>query len=401
MPTATDLPHRSCRRRAWTPGVAVLLLVLTGAAGEIAADTPAPLLTGTALGRRLQGTVSVKWSDVPLRQALAGISTAYHVAILLDRRIDPDQLVRYTAADQSLEAVLRSVAQDRGAAVARLADVLYLGPVATATRLRTIAAMNAEEVRQLAEAPRRAWQQRAEFSWSELAEPRPLIEQWAVAAQARLTGLEQLPLDLWPAFRAPPLTLADRVTLVAAEFDLRLVRAAGNDGLQLAPWPAEVAVERTFRAQQLSAERLERWLSDTPSATARRDGDTVVVRALLEELERLAGTSAPPRRTARHEAAAVRHRFVVRSMPLGRVLEELQTRLGWKFVYDAAALDRAGIKLTDPITVDVSEADDEQLLEAVCRPRGLEFKRAGAEITLQPAQKSPDADSSSAPGRVN
>lgn len=340
------------------------------------------LTTGKELAAALAAPAGVAWQGVPLRRALAGLTEAHGVAVLVDRRIDPSQPIDYEGK-APLRTVLAEAARAAGAEYSQVGDLAYIGPAETARTLRTLLALVAAEVARLPERERRAWSQRAALGWSELSEPRSLLTQWTGAQHVTLEGLEQAPHDLWSAFAGPAMTLAERVSLVAAQFDLAIDFGAGKEGVaRLVPRPTPVAIERSYPAGGNPQERLAEWQRLAPEAAIRLDGKRIIVRGLIEEHERLvpAGSKAAP--VAGRGKVEERHRVAVKNVPLEKLLDELHKRLDLEFSYDRQALETAGVRLDTPVSVDVDDATTDELLEKVLQPAGLKFKRRGKKVEI-------------------
>ena len=89
---------------------------LYAGAAAIAAAEPGGWVTGTTLEQQLATVVSVSWSNTPLARALQSLSASQHLAIVLDRRVDPSQPVQLTLSQEPLQTSLQ-----------RIADRLHLG----------------------------------------------------------------------------------------------------------------------------------------------------------------------------------------------------------------------------------------------------------------------------------
>ena len=79
------------------PTACVLCLAIMLWWGLLAASTWAEgpfWATGRALQEQLAAPVSVIWEGNPLRPAMMNLSRTQHVAILIDRRVDPGQKLR-------------------------------------------------------------------------------------------------------------------------------------------------------------------------------------------------------------------------------------------------------------------------------------------------------------------
>src|SRR5262245_40275045 len=91
--------------------LATALLVATIDSG-VAADESIKFSVGPAVHRALEQPISGAWggSDVNLRTILCEIERARHVAILLDRRIDPTASLRADAGGEMLGDFLERLA---------------------------------------------------------------------------------------------------------------------------------------------------------------------------------------------------------------------------------------------------------------------------------------------------
>src|SRR5439155_12786067 len=110
---------------------------------------PAAWKTGAAFSRQLREIVGVTWQDRALRDGLERLSQAYGVAIFLDRRIDPDQHIDFTARDVPLENLWQQIAAAAHAETAVIGSLVYIGPHDTAAQLSTTAAMPRQDITRL------------------------------------------------------------------------------------------------------------------------------------------------------------------------------------------------------------------------------------------------------------
>ena len=93
---------------AWTVWGAIAATLLLGQARWAGAE--GPWLTGEPLRKALAQKVTVVWSNIPVRQAIEGLSKSQKVAILLDRRIDPDRKIELTLDNATLADGLQQIA---------------------------------------------------------------------------------------------------------------------------------------------------------------------------------------------------------------------------------------------------------------------------------------------------
>jgi hypothetical protein len=356
-----------------------------------AAGPQAAWLAGPALHKELARPVDVFWTGTPLRQAIMTVAEARRVAVVFDRRVDPDQKLDLTVSDVPLEDLFHRVAESRELGVTMLDAVTYFGPTGATSRLRTLAAMRRDDARRLPAAASRKMLQPERFHWSDLATPRELLSQLAARGDLKLYGLEQVPHDLWAAADLPPMALVDRLTLVALQFDLTFQLDPAGDSLTLVPIPEKLGVIREYPAGRDPEQALAKLRAVLPNAQVRVDGDKILVRALVEEHERLTSAPRPPVAT-RPKPATVRgeKRYTVKiaELPLEKILQSLATKLGLELKIDTAAFQRAGVSLDQPVSFNVKEATVDQLFHAVLDPAGCTFRRQGGTITVRPAGSS-------------
>ncbi len=102
-----------------------------------------------------------------------------------------------------------------------------------------MAAALEKEVRRLPSGIQRKYLLPKRLVWEDLATPRELVAQLARENGLKITGLEKVPHDLWAAADLPPISLVDRLTLIAIQFDLTFAVADGGRRLKLVTLPSE------------------------------------------------------------------------------------------------------------------------------------------------------------------
>lgn len=369
--------------------VCAAVTLVTCAASNTAGQETASWLTGRALEARLATPVGVEWSQTPLGEALRNLGRAQQVAILVDRRVDPDQPLEASLRDIRLEEVFRQVAEHRGLGLCQFGPIAYFGPPEYTTQLRTLAAIRLEELRKLPAGVAQKFLRSQRLSWKDFAEPRALLTELASANGLEISGLEQVPHDLWGAADLPALSLADRLTLIAGQFDLTFQIAPNGVRLTLVPIPKPVTLERSYPGGRQPSQLLTRWRQLAPQSRIRQEGDRIVVEGLVEDHERIAASSRPasrpaPKPVARDQATT---RFTVREArgPLHAMLQQLAGRLDLEMKIDRQALERAGISLEQNVAFSVEDATLDELLEAVLKPAGCAFHRQGKVVEIGPA----------------
>jgi hypothetical protein len=337
------------------------------------------------LQRRLAEPTDVLWAGQTLRAALQNLSRTQQVALMIDRRVDPGRPVNLVVDQLPLGEVFERVAAQHDLGTCMLGPVAYFGPPDVVKRLRTLASLRAEEARKLpAEMARRLFQSKP-LSWPDLGEPREVLEQLAGEARLELVGIDKAPHDLWAAAQLPPLSLVDRLTLIAIQFDLTFAVDSQAAQLRLLPVPAEVALVRRYEASD-AEKTAQRYRQLAPQAEVKVSAGAVWVKGRLEDHEKLAAKPPHPgSRTPQTGAAATRYTLSVSEQPLGGVLRQLAAQLKLELKVDEKALERAGIALDQRVSFSVKQATVDELFTAALAPASLTFRREGTTLEVSPA----------------
>ena len=253
---------------------------------------------GAALQRRLATPVDVYWSGNPLRAALEALARAQHVAVLIDRRIDPQQKLDVQLSATPLAAAFARWRTGRQLETSLLGGVVYFGPPDAARRLRTLAALRKEEIRRLPPATAHKFLQPQPLAWDDYTEPRALVEHLVSHAGFRIAGLSRVPHDLWAAADLPPLSLVDRLTLVVRARGSHLWFSAADATVRLVPIPDEVGAAR-FPGGDHPQDLAATWATLVPNARIKVMGSKIFVRGLVEDHERIASPRAARNRRSR------------------------------------------------------------------------------------------------------
>ncbi len=386
-----NAPRFGSRYCQWVTSICLLV----GAVGTVQ-SAENHWLSGAALHERLQQPTSVYFSRLPLREALQSISRSHNVALLLDRRIDPDQPLDVAIQDTPLVEAIAQVAREAGAEVAWIGPIGYVGPPQATGRVRTVAEIHRQQASKIGGSLKSALLAAAPVQWNDFATPRRLLEQAAEQAGVSLDGLERVPHDLWAGTDLPPVALTDRLTLILIQFDLGFVVRAKSRTLELVPLPERVQLVQRFPGKAPLARHATQWRSMLPNCEIEAAGRDLVVRGRLEDLERLQelmqGSSTKRTRTASPAPAArsqlARKRFTVRRAqgPLEDMLRELASGLGMELRIDRAAFEAAGIALDRPVSFSVENATFDELFRAVLDPVGCTYRRSGNVIEVWPAE---------------
>lgn len=334
-------------------------------------------------------TATIHWDQVPLADVVRRLSETFDVAVFLDRRADPTQRISLDARNANVTETLQRAAAAAKLGVCQLVGVMYLGPPTTAEVLRTRAAVRSEELNRLPAAARAGLVQKRPTKWPRLTEPRALVAAAVSERGWQIAGAELIPSDLWPAGSLPPLTSADQLSLLLAGFDLTFQLVEDARTVKIVPLAAPAMLTRTYRLRYGEADAA-RLRQQFPTLQIEVAGDSAAVKARLEDHERLAGWLAGPttRPPTRASAGGTKSVFTlkVQEQPIQAVIDTLKQKLDWQLEVDTEAVRAAGLSLDRRVSFEVKDADQNELLKALLRPAGLDYRREGERLIIVPAK---------------
>lgn len=346
--------------------------------------------TGPTLQQRLGDPVDIVWSENPLRSALRGLSRAQHVALMLDRRVDPSQQIEIKLSTVPLAAVFQEIARNRRLGMAMVGPVAYFAPMNAASRIRTVVALRDEEVRRLGPGGARPFTASKPLSWADYVTPRDVLGKLAEENGVELVGLERVPHDLWAGVETPALPWLERFTLVLNQFDLTFEVLEDARRVAIVPLPATVAIVRSYAGGSDPARTAERFLSLVPNAQIKVVGDKVYVRGWLEDHERIGSprvASADVPRAGKSPAAKgeiMISRLAVQEKPVGKVLEQLAAKLKFELKIDREALKEAGVDVDQRVSIEVENATIDVVLRELLKSTPMTHRRRGGVVEIVP-----------------
>ena len=287
--------------------------------------------------------VSVTWQRQQLQNALSALARIQGKALWLDRRVDPAQLVSEKYKEVPVGEATTKLLQRFGLESLQIEGLLYVGPREPTRGLAALLLRMRASVESTSPRARQRWLKQAPTSWPRLTRPRKLLERLCSDAGIQIEGLERVPHDLWPAREGPSMSLADRVVLILAGFDLTCEISTDGQGCKIVP-----------------------------------------IRYPLPD-ESAKFSSAPNKRKRRPQAGATRQQFSLRlqNQPVGRVLDQLAAQLNLKLVWDEPSLQQHKRSRETLISCQVQNVDLDQLLEAILGPAGMTFSKKSKQVTIR------------------
>lgn len=381
-----------------------LLVVVLGACDRAAAEEPVDFAERGSFSAALAQPFSASWENISLREIVKAIEDAKHVAIVVDRRLDPTAPVSLKASTETLRGCLDRLAAEWDAGTTIVGSVVYLGPRESAGKLRTLVALRTRELfdRQsdFSESRRIALTQGATFGWHDLDRPADLVRRAAADYGLEVEGLEQVPHDLWAGGALPGAGAVETLSLLLAQFDLTFSWTKQARGVRLEAIPARVAIERPHSPPRgmSPADAILRWQEAIPGLEARAENGKIVVNGteeLHEVVDRVrrggrVGDKGPAAVAARLKPLHLqRYNGKITNVPANAVLRDLETpdKGQLTFEYDRAAFQAAGIDLDRRVSLELKNATIEDLLRSLLTPLGLTFEIRDRTVRLRLEEK--------------
>jgi hypothetical protein len=341
--------------------------------------------TGQEREQSLNAVLNVRWSSNPLRRALANLSRSQKVAIFLDRRVDPDQEVTFSAQAVTMRQFLDDLAERLGQGISHIGPVVYVGPKETAAVLATVTQLRDEETKSLPAAVRSRLQRAVPVKWPELTTPRELIEGFAIDFGMRVDGVETLPHDLWPEVDLPPLTFAQRMSLLLAGFHQTFSYDQDGSTIRLTPMPETAVVKRTYRPPIALGDTVAMLTRKHPNATITTGAGKVTVIGTVEEHEAIKrALEGRPERPVPTERPVVGQKVYSGRIqgPVGALASKLAKDLELQVEFDPRTTE----KLDQLVSYNAKEVSLEELLDAVFSQAGLGYELTGRTLRVLPGE---------------
>src|SRR5207247_2518923 len=169
---------------------------------------------------------------------------------------------------------------------------------------------------------------------------------------------EAVPHDLWPAGDWPPMSVVERLTLLAAQFDLSFrVEGAGQRVRLVKLTPDDVKIERTHTVPNGAAKIAEAWRAACPDAEIRLAGNKITVRGRLEDHEwltspgknKVSTTSTGTTTVGTVAKGKTVYTLTIKNQKVRDVIRSLAERLNLTLEMDETAIRAAGINLEQRI----------------------------------------------------
>jgi hypothetical protein len=380
-------------------GCAVLALIaLLPAAPSAADDAPRPRTvwhTGRRLTQELDRPVNIVLQRTTPRQVILRLRELHEIALLLDRRIDPDRPIDVQFTQVSLQEALQTFAVQLDADCVQIGGTLFIGPPASTDRIRTLIELRTSELRGLdgEDALGRQFTllRGTTLNWTDLTEPARLVDDVCAAWRIERVGDGGVPHDLWAAGVMADVNAIEALSLLLGQFDRTFVWQQQSAAVSISGAPQKVTVPRQHTPRQRDvADAVAQIREQFPHLQPQVSSRTIQLEATVGEHEAIAAVLDPPRQTQMPRDPSLgplaRRRFTIKATRAEAiaVLRTLQTQ-DVTIEYDPEALQKAGIDLQQTVSLELDQATADELFRQICEPLGLTYEIDGSTVRLAPA----------------
>ena len=354
--------------------------------------------SGPRFERQLDtSVVGWSWSRQEFRAVMRSIAREQHLAILLDRRINPNRLFDGDFSGPRMRDVLQQIASKVQAEIRFVGSTVYVGPPRTCARLRTAVQLLYEQLDAISQPDnlkrRNQFMKRSDVVWDDLQEPRLLVQSIADRYDLKITNLDAVPHDLWAAATLPKTNAVESLLLVLGQYDLWFRWHPAGNAIEIMSLPESLLIQKKYTvSRSLSDETAARWKRELPGIVVERSGQqTLLVKATWEQHELIATRKAlakRPGQTVKPQSPVVpisRRTFTltIKDVPASALIKKLEMS-GIEFRFDARMLKSAGIDFNQKIQMRVNMADGDAFFHAMFDQMQIRFEIEGVQVRLRP-----------------
>lgn len=349
----------------------------SGTRREVPRSLPSGLQwrTGSDFNQFVKSPISVSWQQAKLREHLKQFSQTQRIAIVLDRRINPDQILDLVVRNVSVEQFLLRTAQQCGCKFCRLGDGYYFGPGENAERLLAINAI----LRRPPKKTQPPWSVVESSAWDRLATPQEIIERWLPKSDFEISGLDQVDHDLMAESDAGELRLDLRLALLLSQFDLWFRQNKSGDAIAIVRPPKTMTATLIIDGYEINKALLERVRAVAPTCKVKKIRRSLSISGPAQELEMARNVMIESYRPKLRKLEEKRFQLNVRNHRR-QILDAVAKQLAMDLVIDP----KCETMLNDVVSVEVKDATVNDLLDAILFGARCQHSIVGQTLQIAP-----------------
>ena len=330
--------------------------------------------TGRAFDEFAKSPISVSWQHAKLRSHLTHFSRSQQLAIVLDRRVDPNQLLDLTVKNVSIEQFLLRIAQASGTKFCRFGDCYYVGPPENAERLLGINAILTSGRQR-----KQTVLSRSEpMSWPSLATPQEVLKRLSMENDFEIKAFDRIEHDLMTALDTPPMRLDMRLALLLSQFDCWFKQSEKTKTISIIDPPNDLKASLRMEGYEADNALLQRLRATAPSCKVAKTKRSITITGPTEELEMARNVAIESFEPQERSLDQKRFQLNVKNKR-GLILKAVAEQLAMEL---EVAEDCQDI-LEDVVAVEVKDATVEMLLDAILVETNCEYALDGQTLRLQ------------------
>lgn len=359
--------------------------------GISAGDEPASWSIGKKFQKEIKLPLLVTSSEpMQIRSFLKELGRARHIAILLDRRIDPRRKLTTSISAISFEDGIGELATRIGAGVSRIADTYVIGPSESVGLLRTRVSMLRDDLKESDLTVKRQQEvlQEVLVEWEDLTSPRELVRDLATNYAVSVRNPEQIPHDLWAEGAISHANLIEALSIILSQYE-QSFRWVDEKTIEVIAAPEVRFIDKTYQPQRMSAPdaakliqqsnpKLQVQIADQKlKVTGRVEDHELVVELLSQKMS----PNTVPATSNPNSLVNRRFTLTIEQQPFDGVIEFLNAN-GIDVKYDANKLTAAGIDLKKRISLKLEQGTIDELMGTICDAMNIEFEITEDSIQL-------------------
>jgi hypothetical protein len=344
-------------------------------------------VTGRAFRRVLQQSITGRITNRSLRDTMQQLGSDRGIAIVIDRRIDPNQLLSVRLENLSLADSLAAVADEVNARVSVLDNVVVVGPTKSMKNLATLVQLREKEAKKFRTT--RKLRESRTISWPMLTEPKTVVSDIVAGSQIQFKQLDTIPHDLWAAATLPETDGVQALSILLIQFGSTFRFTQSGKSIELVPEPEVSVIEERVRISSKAPENLLKIVAQRfPKAQIKKSGSSLWVQARIETIDAIRDLALgrkpreppPPAKAAMSD---VTYTLTVSQVPARAIFERMKEQ-GTPIEWDDSALKSAGVDLDKLVAVDVRKADTAEFVKILCDQIGVGFRVETYRVVLFP-----------------
>ena len=342
----------------------IMLSVANSCCGQEPTDQKVQWRSGRAFDEFAKSPISVSWQHAQLRNHLMQFARSQQIAIVLDRRVDPNQLLDLTVNNASIEQFMLRIAEKSGTKFCRFGDCYYFGPANSTERLLGINAILSSGRQQ-----KRSLYSRSEaLSWPSLATPQEVLKRLARENDFEIKDIDRIEHDLMAELNVPPMRLDMRLALLLSPFDCWFKQSKTEKGISIIAPPNDLTASLRMTGYSADKELLQRIKTTAFSCKVTKTKRTITIMGPTQELEMARNVVIESFKPKSRSMDKKRFQLNVKNKR-GLILKAVAKQLAMEVDVDE---DCEGI-LTDVVVVEVKDATVEVLLDIILAGTNCEY----------------------------